>query len=145
MAKIAAYCPTHDNRAFGFFDGGAMQFALSIIVPILIGLRMKSLDLYYEFVEGKNATPLIDIIGGDVAHNLCGALLENGETYGEPREHETKVLLADKLQSAYSAIFAVHKNDYRREIQVGSYSFDSDIKDRVIGAASLLSDYASYN
>lgn len=145
MAKIAAYRPTHDSRVVGFFDGGTMQFALLIIVPIMIGLRMRDIDQYNAFVEGRDSKPLIDIMGdGDIAQGLCNALLDNGETYSEPREQEVKVLLSDKLHAAYLALFGAHKSGYRKEDHIGKYTFDSHIKDEVLKAASMLSDYATY-
>ena len=148
MAKIAAFNPTHNNSYYGFSDGNGLQFSLSIILPIIIGLRMKDFDLYNQFVTGENVEPLIDIMGdGTIANAFCNGLLERGETYDKRfREDEEKKLvrLEDKLTEVYQALFVGNNRTPWDEIHIGEYSFSKQTKEKIMRAASMLSEYASY-
>ncbi len=146
-AKIAAYKPTHKNNYLGFLDGDALS--LHIIVPIIIGLRMANMTLYYDFINGKNSKPLIDIMeGGDIGSSICSMLLEQNETYDE--EHHTDeqivVSLADKLNQAYNALFVIEDYDHPwRERRVGQCTFRKQTKERIMSVTSLLSEYTSFD
>ena len=61
MAKVAAHKPTHSQYFTGNADGVALNFSLILIVPIIIGLHMYNMDMYNEFITGKNPQPLLDI------------------------------------------------------------------------------------
>jgi len=148
LIKIAAYAPTHDGRRynFSFSDGKGLQFCLLAIVPIMIGLKMHDSSQYKAFVEGKDASPLIEIMGkGDLGINMCSSLLGNKETYEENREGMVTVCLNDKLEKVYNALFI---QDYQRrlyESTIGELSFDKKIKKILMQTVSLLSGYADYS
>jgi len=145
-AKIAAYKPTHNNRYYGFSNGNALQFSLCIIVPIVIGLRMSDMALYNDFIKGRNSDPLIGVLGnGDIARSLCSSLLDRTETYDDdPKDQRTTVLLADKLDSAYKALFEENGRSAWKETNIGECSFSRQTKDAVMRATSMLSEFASF-
>lgn len=149
MAKIAAFTPTHNRSYYGFSDGNGLQFSLSIIVPIVIGLRMKDHSLYNQFVTGENVAPLIEVMGhGDIAQGFCNGLLERGtETYDNKcrgEEGKKLVRLEDKLTEVYNALFGDNNRRPWDEVNVGEYSFSTETKEKIMRAASMLSDYSSY-
>ena len=147
LLKIAAYAPTHDQRYdFSFPDGKGLQFCLLVVVPIMIGLKMHDSTLYKAFVEGKDASPLIEIIiKGDLGIGICNSLLGNKETYEETQEGKVTVHLNDKLKKVYDALFI---QDYQRiihERNIGELSFNNKTKKILMQTVSLLSGYADYN
>lgn len=145
-AKIAAYNPTHPNNSYRFWNQEYLRFSLCFIVPIIIGLRMRDTVLYNDFVSGKNSAPLIDILGDDdIAFAFCSDLLNSSETYdSDSKDNNTLVLLKDKLDAVYKAIFDESEMNKWGEIRVGKYTFDRDTKAVVLRTASLLSEFASY-
>ena len=146
MAKVAAFKPTHDRSFSGFPEGNAMEFSLCIIVPIILGLRMADINLYNDFIAGKNPQPLIDVMGNrDIAHGICNALLGRDETYAENQNGKTTVNLPDKLRSAYTALFDDSSRTDWGEAHIGNCTFSQRTKDETLRATSLLSEYASYD
>ena len=146
MARVAAYNPTHKNSYAGFSAGNALEFSLCIVVPIVIGLRMADIDLYNDFIAGRNPTPLIDVMGdGDIGRGYCSALLDRTETYADNQEGKKTVLLSDKLRLAYTALFDDSSRTDWGETHIGSCSFSQRTKDATLRATSLLSEFASYD
>lgn len=145
MARLAAYKPTHNHSYSGFSDGNAIQFSLCIIVPVILGLRMTDIQLYNDFIAGKNPQPLLDIMGErDIARGICSTLLDRNETYEEAKEKQTTVKLSDKLRSAYTALFDDSSRSDWGETHIGSCTFSQQTKAATLRATSLLSEFASY-
>lgn len=145
IAKIAAYEPTHHRTYWGFSEGEALQFSLCIVVPIVIGLRMSNRVLYNDFIHGRNSEPLIQVLGsGDIAKGYCSSLLNQTETYGTPKNQEKNVLLTDKLDLVYKALFEENGGTSGREIRVGECTFSRQTREAVMRATSLLSEFTSF-
>ena len=146
IAKIAAFNPTHNYRFSGFSDGNALQFSLFIVVPIVIGLRMADTDLYNDFIDGKNSEPLLAVMGnGDIARGFCSSLLDCTETYEDNlNDQKTTVMLADKLNIVYNALFKDNGRADLEGILIGDCTFSRQTKDTVMRATSMLSEFASF-
>ena len=145
-AKIAAYKPAHNRSFYGFSEGNGFTVGLYLFVPIIIALRMVDTTLYYDFINGKNSNPLIEIVGdGDLASGICSLLLEQNEVFdGDPHtDGQICVLLEDKLNQAYNAIFVKEDDCTWRETNVGKCSFSMQTKETILRITSLLSEYTS--
>lgn len=144
-AKVAAYKITHSRNTLDYLRRDA-SFALLILTPVLLGLRMKSTQLYYDFISGQDPSPLLEILGtGEVAHSLCNGLLNGNETYdSRQKEQKTLVTLKDKLTIAYHAIFDEGQKNTTSGTAVGEFVFSNRTKELAIDTASLLSGYACY-
>ncbi len=148
LIKIAAYIPTHNSNRydFSFSEGKGNYFCLAIVVPIMIGLKMHNTTLYKKFVEGKDSSPLINIMGkGDIGFNLCNFLLGPKETYDGSQEGGITVGLSDKLNMVYDALFIENYQSSVYEINIGNMSFDKETKKMLMQTASLLSGFADYS
>ena len=146
-AKIAAYKPAHNSSFSGFSDGNGLTVGLCLFVPIIIGLRMADITLYYEFINGRNSKPLIEIVGDrDLGTGICSMLLERNETYDEERHTDEQVVvsLEDKLNQTYNALFAKEDDYTWREIDVGKCSFSKQTKEIIMRITSMLSEYTSF-
>ena len=110
------------------------EFCLYAIAPIILGLNLHNIDLYNDFVEGRDSSPLIDVISADECD--CESLLNDGESY-EELPNKTQVKLSDKLEEVYDALF---KKDYSRrlyEIHIGSLYFTQKTRDTLMKVTSL--------
>ena len=146
IAKIAAYNPTHKRSFAGFPEGNAEEFSLVIFVPIIIGLRIANTEMYSDFIEGKNAQPLIDIMGGgNIGRGYCSTLLAGNEVYGErTSDHEQSVELRERLRDAYLALFSDEgKNDWNETV-VGKCSFSNRLREKILRVSSMLSEHTSF-
>lgn len=146
ISKIAAYKPTHDREQFIFADEKAMGFAFCVIVPLVLGLKIANYSLYNEFVSGNNPEPLVHILGnGDFAHGYCSGLLDSDETFdGNAKEPKKSIQLSDKLTQVYKTIFAGVGTDNLGRAHIGEYVFSKTLKDEILKATSMLSEYADY-
>ena len=144
-AKIAAYKPTHNSQFLSFHDDNGVKFALCIVVPIMIALRISDFSQYSDFIDGKNPQPLIDVIGSkEFGERICSGLLNRDETYYEEEKDKKKVIaLPDKLKEMYKAIFDDnYKKNSWEEITVGEYTFSAESKEVLLRAVSFMSEYA---
>lgn len=102
--------------------------------------------MYSDFIEGKNAQPLIDIMGGgDIGRGYCSSLLTGNEVYGErTSDHEQSVELREKLRDAYKALFSDEgKNDWNETV-VGKCSFSNRLREKILRVSSMLSEHTSF-
>lgn len=146
MAKVAAYKPIHDNcYHFGFSGGKALQFCLLCVVPIMIGTKISNTKRYNAFVQGKDSSPLIEVMGsGELGISMCSSLLKQKETFGEPKQGEVKVKLTDKLNAAYNALFAQNYSNGTYEKYIGDMSFSQETHNNLMRIVSLLSDFSDF-
>ena len=145
-AKIAASKPTHNYS--GFSDGNGFIVGLNLFVPIIIGLRMVDSSLYYDFINGRNSKPLIDIIGdGKIGSGICSMLLEQNETFDNERHTSEQIVvsLEDKLNQAYKALFSKESDHTWNGISVGACSFNNQTKEKIMRVTSMLSEYTSFD
>lgn len=145
LTKKAGYEITHRNGYSGFSDGYAEMFCMCIILPIVIGLRMVDISLYNDFISGRNAQPLLDILGdGNYANGMMGMLYEPSITSENTLKKEDD-LLEDKLRKAYKAIFISDEERNWEETEIGQYSFSYKNKQKILEVASMLSRYTKYD
>lgn len=149
VAKTAAYKPMHDNRyGFMFGDGKSMQFCLMCLVPIMIGLKISDQSKFDAFVRGDDSSPLHKVLkDNNIAISLCNSMLNSNETYATTgvSDKRTVVMLADKLNQVYDALFIHQYTSKVYEIQIGEMSFSEATKNELLKAVSALSAYADYD
>ena len=150
MARAAAYVPTHDDKkyAFHFSDGKATQFCLMFLVPIMTGLKIGDYRRYVAFWEGKDSSPLHDLLkNSDVGFSLRRDLLADNETFDEAKKTEKLklVTIEEKLEELYHALFIREYTSRAYEVRVGQLSFDHESRSTLHRAASALSQYTDFD
>lgn len=148
LAKVAAYKPTHGSSInFSFSEGKAKQFSLVCIVPIMLGLKISNIKRYNAFIQGKDSSPLLDIIGsGELAMGICSNLLNNNETFCEStQKDEIKVELIDKLSEAYDALFNKDYTYGTRSVAIGKMIFSKETLECIMRTAGLLSEFSDFS
>ena len=138
--KLAVYNPTHDKGKWNFMfpDEKGKQLILLYIVPILVGLKIVDITLYNEFVDGKNAQPLIDIyLDSEIGERLVRGLSVDNEVI-------EKSDVKQKLQELYEAIFKTEYTNNSYETTIGDYAFDCNSKAFAKTTASMLSVCADF-
>lgn len=149
MARTAAYKPTHDSATFdlAFSEGKAIEFCLSFVVPIIIGLRIKDYSKYRAFISGEDSSPLHDIIDNtNFGRGYRNLLLSGNETFNRNDKEAGRrlVTMQDKVDSLYDAMF-IHKYTERpHEINIGELTFDDKTREVLLRVASALSRYSDF-
>lgn len=143
MTQIAAGEPAHDNKKYNFHfsNGQGKFFCLMYIVPIMLGLKVVSLEKYEQFITGNDCTCFIDILKTSNHLNLNG-LLNTDETYNAEEKELKLVKVEDKLQEVYEAVFKP-KEVY--ETKVGQYCFNRNLKKQILKIVNLMSPYTNVN
>ena len=145
QVKAAVYDPIHDKSKWDFSspDGKAKKLILGHLVPILIALKIEDISLYYDFVNGKNSKPIMDVYkDSDLGERLAKLLLNRNESFNV-EEGKEKITVENKLQQLYDAVFKEEYFDYYH-IMLGEYEFDENSKRFVRKVESMLSAYANY-
>ncbi len=134
--KVAAYNRTHSNNTFiGGYEQGTW-FALIVIVPYLIALRMTDNSEYNTFISGENSGRLIDCI--DSSEFLKKWITEKyigRDENGNFPEEEYKQF----TQEVYKAIF---QNTYDKVnyVKVYDIEFARDHRDEIMRRVSCFSN-----
>lgn len=132
---------------YSFSEGTGRWLYLNAIVPIAIGLQLYNNTLYNNFLEGKDATPLIDILSTDDYKDwVCSRLLSDSEEFEDTGTGKAVVKIEDKLKEYYDALFNYDYNAYNRyQKNIGRVSVTAEAKKSIFEAISVLSRYADYS
>lgn len=126
-------------------DGFAFQFGLLYIVPIMIGLLMCDINLYNDFIDGKNCKPMLDILTSEtIRMSSFSRLLARGEAYSQNNEGKTVVKLEEKLKAVYEAVFKDTNEYFQEERAVGSLRFSRYTRTQLLDVVSMLSGIAVF-
>ena len=100
--------PVKDYANAQVFYSTGMGEAKTKILPIMIGLKMRSALLYEQFISGKDSMPLIEV-AKNAPSGCFNFLLSKGESYAEDEilaDGKSSILLENRLDDYYKAIFA---------------------------------------
>lgn len=144
ICKIAAYEPTHDSKRFNFSfsDGEARLFCLLYIVPVMIGLKISSINDYEKFIEGKDCSALLGVVQ-NLKNHYFDYLLSEDETFNEDEADKSVVKLENKLKQVYDIIFGSKKKDGHYRGIIGKYTFVDGTREFLLRTVSLLSNYTN--
>lgn len=148
LTRIAGYSVSRDSsRRFAFSDGEGLQFCLLCLAPIMIGLKISDTTRFSAFINGKDSSPIIEILGsGDFAKSMCRQLLGNNESYTEVKaDKPVKIVkLEDKLNEVYNALFIDKYDGNHYQKNIGGVSFDKSSRAYLLRIVGLLSDFTDY-
>ncbi len=118
----------------------------SIMIPIMIGLKIKGINEYSKFVNGDGIDLFLELTNNMIQECFWTELLKKAsETYESTPEDSKEVVSEEKrLKELYNAIF---NDDKKRDIliQIGTLNIFNDIKTDLINACSMLSDYTLFD
>lgn len=142
QVKTAVYEATRQNNKQDSCSEyeQSKKLILLYIVPVIIGLKIVNTPLHDEFVDGKNAQPLIDVFDTEEFGNwFLRGLLNRDESFMD-EENKKRISHKQKITDLYNAIFRV-----RKECSIlGNHSFGASSKAFAISAASMFSDYVNF-
>ncbi|MEE1281357.1 MAG: P-loop NTPase fold protein [Acutalibacteraceae bacterium] len=142
--KMTSYHFAHNSSGHGFSEDIGYEFCLHCLTPILIGLLIHDINMYNNFIAGKDNSPLIELLGnGEIGKYYFKELLSNGERYdGEPSAEYTLVTHKNKLEELYAALFNVNYNGSRFGKTIGNITIEQGTKKYLLSIINLLSKQA---
>lgn len=153
IAKIAAYMPTHNRRfSYAFPEEKATWFCFITFVPIMIGLKVSNHERYEAFIQGRDASPLFDILIDKkfLDSSILSMLLVKSQNevfieseYGH-NEKSKEVSAKDRLEAVYKSMFPVNGYTIKNSVCVGEIEITPETHEEVMNAVSLLSGFALY-
>ena len=146
LTKIAAYEPTHSGKNFDFSfpDGRGRLFCLMYILPIMMGLKICDIQKYYDFIQGRDSSPLIDVVRR-LQHHHFDDLLSSRETFNVNEEGKTFITIDEKMKEIYNALFLEPPGTNTYCITIGNYEFGAGVRELLLRTESLLSRYSNMN
>ena len=77
----------------------AVQFSLTRVLPIMLGLKISNQTRYTSFIQGEDSSPLHEVFKNNtLVTRLCSSLLSRNETYWETQnEQQVHVLLKPRF------------------------------------------------
>ncbi len=145
LAKMAVRTFTHSrNSRFDHYTRNDIKFCIMYVIPIMIGLKISNTSRYIDFIEGRDAEPLVEISSNEFS-GIFQSLLNNGETFNEGKSSAKTVTIEDKLKEVYHAIFIERYQENPRFVDIGRCRFDESTKKDLLRIDGLFSIYAKIN
>ena len=114
-----------------------------MIVPVLIGLEIQDSTKRHEFISGRNGEPLVSIVKRvGVQSFFC--LLKKGESFDPSAEQFEYVKPEERLQQLYNTLFGNVLGRDTACIEIGRLEFREEIKDEILRAAGMMTNYSNY-
>ena len=145
--KSAAYAPTHGEIQNVFLWDAALQFCFVVFLPTMVALRMTDSARYESFIQGKDVSPVVEIINKDsLLWELGRWLLDNREVYTSSQKDFVKIkeLTLERLSEAYHAVFLHDEKTEQQSVIIGKCQFRQSFKNTLLQTISLFSKYATY-
>ena len=141
--KMTVYKKTHENKNYYDYEEKVQEFIALYIVPIIEGLCIVDTNLYYKFIRGEYAEPLIKILSEESSNrNVLNNLLNDDETYMKDQIDRSYISKEAAIKRVYDTIFNFNfKND---AMPLGEYNFSRSSKKFAINAANGMSSYGDY-
>lgn len=126
-------------------------FMFKYIIMLSLALKIIDVTLHYDFINGKDWQPLLDLYDNDFGACICSKLLNNDETLVDGPTNNymntdnKEVTREEKLIELYEAIFTKNYTNVDYVTRVGSYAFTKDSKQFIFDVESSLSNYSCFD
>lgn len=121
----------------GFSDEKRQAFIYTYIVPLVIALKIHDVNLYAEFVSGKNIQPLIDLFNRERIDNH---MLRYFSNKGQESGQVSKEIQDDALHNIYDVLFSDEEKSSRNLIEFRWYG---DFKKRILNIVGCISSISA--
>lgn len=136
---------TTDNHTHGNCWTEENDFCNLIVVPIMLGLRIKDLNRYTRFSKGEDCSPLLEMVEDvNIQDSLERLLFSQNETMDIDTGKKTTVLLEERVKKAYNAIFVQEYSGRSYKTDIGRSTFYKETKNSLLRRVSLLFETANY-
>lgn len=139
--KMTSYHLAHNSGGYSFSEDIGYEFCLHCLTPILIGLLIHDINMYNDFILGKDSTPLIDLLGsGELGKYFFKKLLSTGEKYyDELFGGNPEVTPENKLKQLYDALFNASYGNGIYENSIGNITIQKRTKEYLMSIINILS------
>ena len=136
-----------DKAQFYNEEEKAHIFALMYIAPIAIGLSMKDIKTYNNFITGSYPDILYKILVNSERTSISQFLLADNEWFSDDKNVKASdivVSLEERLNEVYTAMFPKISSNYGNPIRIGKISFSPRTRIKFNKIISLLSPFCNY-
>lgn len=117
-----------------------------IVVPIMLGLRIKDLSRYTRFSKGEDCSPLLEMVEDVNIHDSLERLLfSQNETMDIDTGKKPTISLEERVKKAYNAIFVQEYSGRSYKTDIGRSMFCKETKTALLRRVSLLFETANYD
>ena len=119
----------------------------SIMIPIMLGLKIKDINKYNKFINGDGINEFLELTDNMVQECYFTDILKNDSEVYENIQGDTRtyVLESERLRMLYNLIFDDYENNTKINKRVGRVTIANDMRDKLINACSMLSDYTLFS
>lgn len=140
LTHIIVHKAVYAGRHSGVLDEKARLFAFAFIVPAAVAISMCDMNAYGDFVSGKNAATLKQVLEG-ILNDAIGPFLGGTREGRETEEPE------QALNKIYELLFSSKGKEELRArgvANIGEMRFTMETRKAVMNALTFLSEWADY-
>lgn len=154
MAKYIRFIKISDTKfarefGMGFANENAISFSAMYIVPIMLGLKIYDIGKFNDFIEGRDASPMIEILSlPEVGLDNQVWMLSGRETFDKDPISETDIEIISmdqRLTEIYNALFVENRTGKVFEKHIGNMEFDAQTRKTIKQIVRLLSPYSNFD
>lgn len=113
-------------------------FCLRCLAPLLVGLFIYDISLYNSFINGNEASPLLDVFNEDELYDDIVKELIDDRTV-----EITPSLKKEKLIQLYNALFNTKNDDRTDDYKIGKFVINKKTRKYILEITNLLSDISN--
>ena len=142
QVKVLSDSARKDRR---FINNSSWWLVVFVLLPFLLGLRLKDKKLYNDFVNGKNEEPILPVIATS-RHITC--LLSDPEHYRTSSPLAFRNMQEEKafknFDTVYQCLF-VDKLRKQTHVEIQPFFLDREMIDILFSALGFMADFIKYD
>lgn len=124
-------------------DHNSFEFCFRLLVPILIGIAVKNMKEYHDFIDGKRFDIFYSIVSQiHEPRASCQILLREDESFEKEDLEKNNVDFRDRIEKFYQALFS--PDNRNRSMIIGKCAISARIRSKIREVASLLSYFTNF-
>lgn len=137
-----------DGARFSSFGRAqTTELCIAFLLPVMLGLRLKNLLEYTDFIEGRNFDAMMEVYSEPTQGEwLARLLLNRGEVLNTDasKDGEKSVVIEEKIREFYDAVFVNKYSSIVPEVHLGKFTFDSETRMDLLRIIGSLSNHSNY-
>lgn len=124
-----------------------LGFYFEVLIPFMVGLKMYDINLYEDFIRGRNSEPFIKFAMYGGPDRYCHIFLSHGESFSDSNGDMVKASLKERFDELYKFLFTEQQQKFENMygITIGDVEFTTRWKDKIMRVMNFMEAMKNLN